>query len=93
MVKNVDEVDVKFIQDYVGGCFDITRIDKNNVCYVNDEGLLEEENYFFSIDGKVLAGNGIIMGDDGAGNECDSDILIDGLIPRIKFLGKGVRND
>lgn len=92
IVKNV-EVDLKLIQDFVGGHFDVSRIDRKNVVYVDDIGLLRESNYFFSIDDKVLAGNGIIMGDDGAGGECDSDILIDGLIPRIKFLGKGVKSD
>lgn len=70
------------IQDVIGcRCFTCVRIDEKNVAYVDDEGLINGTTHGtrFRLDiyPDVIAGNILIIGDDGRGGSCDTTLGAD----------------
>tara|TARA_Y100000114_G_C11637060_1_gene267327 strand:+ start:200 stop:541 length:342 start_codon:yes stop_codon:yes gene_type:complete len=65
---------------------DAIGIDQQNVLYIDDCGLLKNDQRYFSINGKVLAGNGLVIGFDDEGDSIDTSLNIDDL--QIEWLPK-----
>jgi hypothetical protein len=70
------------IQDVIGcRCFTCVRIDKQNVAYVDDEGLINGTKFGTIFDKGFypdpIAGNILILGDDGKGGSCDTNLHTD----------------
>ena len=63
------------------GCdtLDAVGIDEQNVLYVDDCGLLKNNQRYFNINGKVLAGNGVVIGFDDEGDSVDTSLNADDL--------------
>ena len=63
------------------GCdtLDAVGIDEQNVLYVDDCGLLKNNQRYFNINGKVLAGNGVVVGFDDEGDSVDTSLNADDL--------------
>ena len=62
---------------------------ENDVLYCDDEGLLKEEiEGFFKLDSypQSIAGNALILGDDGEGESVDAHIDLETLKSRVKFM-------
>jgi len=61
---------------------------EDDVLYCDDEGLLKPIKGFFLLDGyaQPIAGNGLIVGDDGEGNSTDAHISLIELSKRVKFM-------
>jgi hypothetical protein len=73
------------------GCdlFDIIQLDAKNDLYVDDEGLLKNPKNFILWDGypTPLAGNGLILGGDhNTGESCDTNLTVDQVKVKVKFL-------
>jgi hypothetical protein len=82
--KTVKEVDILGnLEDiYVLlGCrpLDAINYDDKNVLYVDDEGLLKNDQRYFSINGKNFAGKGLVMGYDDEGDSIDTSLNADDL--------------
>ena len=82
--------DFKEIQRLVGGYFDAVKLSCGNILWVNDEGLLQDKNYFFEIEERLLAGNGVILGDDKKGNSISTKLTVPEVVSRVRFRGLGV---
>lgn len=70
------------IQDVIGcRCFTCVRIDRQNVAYCDDEGLINGTKFGTAFDEDVypdpIAGNILILGDDGMGGSCDTTLTED----------------
>ena len=85
---------VKLNGDYreiyrVGGfdCFDSVRIDQHNVIYVDDEGLLHDPKHFFMFRGypQPLAGRGVVLGVDDAGESIPTTWSVEEIKSDVKF--------
>jgi hypothetical protein len=72
------------------GCelVDAVYLPEDDVLWVDDEGLLHEEVWAFTIYGKPLAGRSLVLGDDGAGGNTDAHTTLDVLCDNVRFLGK-----
>ena len=82
--KTVKEVDTHGnLEDIYNllGCdtLDAVGIDEQNVLYVDDCGLLKNNQRYFNINGKVLAGNGVVIGFDDEGDSVDTSLNADDL--------------
>ena len=44
--------------------FDCVYLDNREVLYIDDEGLLIEETKYFSLNNRIFAGKGLILGSD-----------------------------
>jgi hypothetical protein len=91
--KEINEVDYsgdfRDIYKFINcDCFTVVNIDKNNVVYVDDEGLLKGNKNFFK--GKFypqeLAGNGLILGSDSMGESVDTSITVSEVEDMITFI-------
>jgi len=87
--KTITEVthngDYKEIYRFIGAdCFDCVRIDYRNGVFIDDEGLLNGQRYFFKLRGypQPLAGKGLILGNDEEGETVSSSLTMD----EVKFL-------
>ena len=65
------------IQNTIGcRCFTMIRIDEKNVAYLDDEGLINGTEFGTKFNDDIypqtLAGNILIIGDDGMGGSCDT---------------------
>lgn len=70
------------------GCFDVARInDKGDGIFVDDEGLLKPQKYFFKHSGYAnwLAGRGLVLGCDENGDSCEPSVSIEELRQCISF--------
>lgn len=70
------------IQDVIGcRCFTCVRIDSQHVAYVDDEGLINGTEFGTAFHENVypeaIAGNILILGDDGKGGSCDTKLCAD----------------
>ena len=58
-----DKLELATIYDLLEcATFDVHSLSEDTDLFIDDEGLLVEEQRFFSIDNKVFAGNGLIVG-------------------------------
>lgn len=64
------------------------RLPNEDVCYVDEEGLLKKANFFFFIKGgiHVFAGNGIIVGTGREGESIDAKSSMEEIKQRVSFL-------
>ncbi len=91
--KKITEIDIaanytdmqKVVEGYICLAFDYP--DKKNSCYVNDEGMLNNPEFFFFSKNypKPLAGNAIIVGTSLGGNLKSCNLDIDEVEKDIKF--------
>jgi hypothetical protein len=93
--RSISEAEIdgklKTLQNIVGGL--ITPVypgleDTGHHAYVNDEGLLNNPQHFFMLkDGhQPLAGNGVILSDDGEGGEAPCTLPLDWVKERVAFM-------
>lgn len=85
--KGIDEM-YKFLQCE---CFTIASyLDKEDAIFVDDEGLMKEQNAFFTFEGahQPFAGNGLIMGCDDEGESEDCKISFNEVKEKVKFYDK-----
>ena len=75
--------------------FDVVRIDDVNSIFVDDEGLLRQNQLYFeySASGRVfqLAGNGLILGVDDEGNSISPTLTIEDVKSKVSFLPEGFK--
>jgi hypothetical protein len=62
-------------------------LDADNFCYVDDEGLLKEQEGYFTLANfpRPFAGNGIIVGTDEEGNDVSSKLVLEEVVKNVKF--------
>jgi uncharacterized protein DUF3846 len=81
---------LKSLQGVVGGLITpvYDGLDSKHHAYVNDEGLLNNPQHFFMLkDGhQPLAGNGVILSDDGEGGEAPCTLPLDWVKERVTFM-------
>ncbi len=63
-------------------------LDDNHHCYVNEQGLLDDPQYFFMFsDGhQPLAGHGVILSSTDDGGEAPSTLPLDWVKERVTFM-------
>ena len=60
--------DFRQIYEFIGAdAFDAARLEDGQIIYVDDEGLFRDDQKFWSIEGRVLAGKGLVLGVNAAG--------------------------
>lgn len=72
--------DYKQIYKFIGAdCFDVVRIDDENMIFVDDEGLLNGTRYFFMLKGypQPFAGKGLLMGSNDEGDTVSSSMRLE----------------
>lgn len=82
--KGIDEM-YKFLQCE---CFTIASyLEKNDAIFVDDEGLMNGPDVFFTYEGahQPFAGNGLIMGCDDMGESVDCKISLDEVKTKVNF--------
>jgi Domain of unknown function (DUF3846) len=82
--KGIDEM-YKFLQCE---CFTVASyLDKEDAIFVDDEGLMNGTDNFFTFEGahQPFAGNGLIMGCDDEGESEDCKISFDEVKEKVKF--------
>ena len=92
--RTITETDVdgslKALQQIVGGLIEpvCQGRDDNHHCYINEEGLLDDPQYFFMFkDGhQPLAGNGIILSSTEDGDEAPCTLSLDWVKERVSFM-------
>ena len=64
LIREVEVTDFRSIQAALGvNAFDCVRVDADGeTLYVDDEGLINGTQFGFSINGRLFAGNGLILG-------------------------------
>ncbi len=69
-------------------CFACVNIEKDDVIYVDDEGLMKSQIGFFLYKGynQPLAGNGFVLGTDSEGETVDAKITLEQLEKRVHFM-------
>ncbi len=85
--KGIDEM-YKFLQC---DCFTIASyLDNEDAIFVDDEGLLKEQDNFFTFEGahQPFAGNGLIMGCDEMGESEDCKVSYNEVKNKVKFYSK-----
>lgn len=62
IIREVDVTDYKSIQAALGvDAFDCIRMSDNETMYVDDEGLINGTKHGFFINGRWIAGNGLVL--------------------------------
>ena len=92
--RSITETDIdgslKTLQHIVGGLIEPVSqgLDDNHHCYVNEEGLLNDPQYFFMFrDGhQPLAGNGVILSSTDDGFEAPCALSLDWVKERVTFM-------
>ena len=73
----------------------MVRIDDVNSIFVDDEGLLRQNQLYFeySASGRVfqLAGNGLILGVDDEGNSISPTLTVEDVEGKVNFLPEGFK--
>ena len=60
--------DFRQIYEFIGAdAFDAATLEDRQVIYVDDEGLFRDDQKFWSIERRVLAGKGLVLGVNAAG--------------------------
>ena len=67
--------------------FDVVDIDSNNKIFIDDEGLLKNNQEFFECNGKVIAGKGLVLGNNDGYTE-QTSLTIEELSKKINWLEK-----
>ena len=62
--------------------------DVNNI-FVDDEGLLRQNQLYFSYSDRALAGNGLILGVDNAGESIASTLTVEDVKAEVQWLPEG----
>ena len=98
--KDIKEVDYDGTLDFIYfnlACrtFDVVRIDDVNSIFVDDEGLLRQNQLYFeySASGRVfqLAGNGLVLGVDDEGNSISPTLTVEDVEGKVNFLPEGFK--
>ena len=92
--RTITETDIdgslKTLQQIVGGLIEPVSqgLDDYHHCYVNEEGLLNNPQYFFMFsDGhQPLAGNGVILSSTDDGGEAPCTLSLDWVKERVTFM-------
>ena len=92
--RTITETDIdgslKTLQQIVGGMIEpvYQGLDDNHHCYVNEEGLLYDPQYFFMLkDGhQPLAGHGVILSTTDDGGEAPCTLSVDWVKERVTFM-------
>lgn len=92
--RTVSESDIdgslKSLQQIVGDLIEAVYqgLEENHHCYVNEEGLLDNPQYFFMFkDGhQPLSGNGIILSSTDDGGEAPCTLSLDWVKERVTFM-------
>lgn len=86
--------DYQDIQKKIGcDCFTCVGLENGETVYVNDNGLYEEDNFFFMPDAypTPLAGNAVILGCDmNTGESRDTALDVDEIANKVEFASKEV---
>lgn len=80
--------DYKEIYTYIDcDCFTVVQIDDVNCIYVDDNGLLNNPRYFFTIKGyaQPLANKGLVLGTDEDGETIGTTLTFNWLVKNIGF--------
>ena len=100
--KEIREVDYDGTLDFIYfnlACrtFDVVSVDDVNGIFVDDEGLLRQNQLYFeySASDRVfqLAGNGLILGVDDEGNSISPTLTIEDVKSKVNFLPEGFKID
>ena len=93
-VTEVDyDGDFNQIYGFLGGvrCFTCVTINQEgDGVFIDDEGLFNGDNEFFSVAGypEPLAGFGLVLGCDPEGESCAPSLTLETLRDRVKFLDR-----
>jgi hypothetical protein len=98
--KSVTEVD--FTGDYKQiyklcgfGYFECFEIAPGHTLFVDEEGLLKENNDFFQVNVKIsalphsFAGKGLVLGLDDSGESVGSELSVEDIAEKVKFFEDG----
>ena len=87
IIRSVQVTSIEEIQALVGGYFDCVSMDNDETLYVNDEGLINGTKFGFFINGRQLAGNGLILRTTKSGRSASTRLPPNALLMayRIKF--------
>lgn len=66
--------------------FDCVYLDNREVLYIDDEGLLVDETRYFTINNRVLAGKGLILGTDREGESADVGLTLQMVQDMVQWL-------
>jgi Domain of unknown function (DUF3846) len=81
---------LKTLQQIVGGLIEpvCQGLDEHHHCYVNEEGLLDDPQYFFMFKNghQPLAGNGVIPSSTDDGGEAPCTLSLDCVKERVTFM-------
>ena len=98
--KEIREVDYDGTLDFIYfnlACrtFDVVRIDDVNSIFVDDEGLLRQNQLYFEYSGSngsfQLAGNGLVLGVDDEGNSISPTLNVEDVKGKVRFLPEGFK--
>ena len=98
--KEIREVDYDGTLDFIYfnlACktFDVVRVDDVNSIFVDDEGLLRQNQLYFEYSGSngifQLAGNGLVLGVDDEGNSISPTLTIEDVKGKVSFLPEGFK--
>ena len=98
--KEIREVDYDGTLDFIYfnlACrtFDVVRVDDVNSIFIDDEGLLRQNQLYFEYSGSngifQLAGNGLILGVDDEGNSISPTLTIEDVKGKVSFLPEGFK--
>ena len=98
--KEIREVDYDGTLDFIYfnlACktFDVVRVDDVNSIFVDDEGLLRQNQLYFEYSGSYgifqLAGNGLVLGVDDEGNSISPTLTIEDVKGKVSFLPEGFK--
>ena len=98
--KEIREVDYDGTLDFIYfnlACrtFDVVRVDDVNSIFIDDEGLLRQNQLYFEYSGSngifQLAGNGLILGVDDEGNSISPTLTIEDVKSKVNFLPEGFK--
>ena len=79
--------DYREIYDLIGcRTFDVVSLSDADDLYVDDEGLLKDDNRYFSWSGRNFAGVGLILGHDDEGETIETTYDLQEVVDRVEFL-------
>ena len=73
--------------------FDCVYLDNREVLYIDDEGLLVNETRYFTINNRVLAGKGLILGSDKDGETADVGLTLQMVKDMVEWLPEGHKEE
>ena len=86
--------DYKEIYDLVEcRTFDCVYLDNREVLYIDDEGLLIEETKYFSLNNRIFAGKGLILGSDKDGETSDVGLTLQMVKDMVEWLPEGHKEE